>query len=61
MDCENCKRQSDGIYAVVASLVNRNPKMALLLAMTVMKGGSVLSPSDLKATADYIELFGLGK
>ena len=60
MDCENCKRQADGIYAVVASLVKKNPKLALQLAMTVMKGGSVLSPSDLKATAEYIKLFGLG-
>lgn len=52
--CENCQRQQEGIWSIVASLVNKNPKLALKLALTIMKGGSVLSSLD-------IEKFGSSK
>jgi len=40
------KRLLDGIYAVVANLVNDNPDSALTLALVVMYGGSANNPLD---------------
>jgi len=45
---EEIKRLGYGIYAIVAELRNDNPKTALLLARTVMYGGSVLNPLDIE-------------
>jgi hypothetical protein len=46
-DKEEIKRLKDGIYAVVASLVNKKYDTALILARTTMYGGSVLSALDI--------------
>ncbi|MHC4604835.1 MAG: hypothetical protein ACYS6W_16080 [Planctomycetota bacterium] len=48
---QEIERLKGGIYAGVASLVegiNKNPKTALRLLRTVMKGGSVTNPLDIE-------------
>lgn len=44
--CPECGRLKDGIYAIVASLVNKKPESALTLARVAMHGGSVNNPLD---------------
>jgi len=44
--CKDCGRLKDGIYAIVASLVNKKPETALTLARVAMHGGSVNNPLD---------------
>ncbi len=46
--CKECERLKNGIYAVVASLVDGNAKAALTCARAVMYGGSVSNPLDLE-------------
>lgn len=46
-ELKECERFKTGIYAIVAALVNKQPDTALVLARTVMHGGSVNNSLDL--------------
>jgi len=46
MKCKECERLKEGIYSIVASLVNGEQEVALRLARTVMYGGSVNNALD---------------
>lgn len=48
MECKECNRLKQGIYAVVAALVNKSQESALKLAKTVMYGGSVNNLLDIE-------------
>ena len=46
--CKDCGRLKEGIYSIVASLVNNKPESALTFARTVMHGGSVNNILDIE-------------
>ena len=46
--CKDCGRLKEGIYSIVAALVEKKPESALTLARTVMHGGSVNNPLDIE-------------
>jgi len=46
MKCKECERLKEGVYSVVAALVNGNVDLALTLARVVMYDGSVNNALD---------------